>query len=240
MKKSILTIAAAALSFGALQTTTLAGPFDYVYGGNGGCKTINCETPKKCCFSYDFIDVAWQHSSYESDTMGGMKPVGFPFVDNLKGVNVGFSKALGCNFYIAGAFYNTDGPYDEVNRRINGFAPQRAEFYEYRLGLGYRMCITDRIDFNFEAGGIYEDCEFPNKSDDHWGWYVAPGLRVCLFEGIEGYGKAYYQRIEGYSVWRFDTGILVPVSDCLSLKAGYSYEDRFSKDSLLVGVRFNY
>ena len=237
MNRSILTIAGAALIAGVLQSIAFAGPFEYVYGGKGACKMPVTE---KCCFSYDFIDVAWQYSDYSEDTLDGKKPIGFPFVNQLKGVNAGFSKSIGCNYYIAGAMFNTDGPYDETNRRINNFPPQRGEFYEYRLGLGYRMCIRDNVDFNFEAGGIYEDCVFPDKSSDSWGWYVAPGVRVCVADFAEAYGKAYYQSLEGLSVWRFDFGFLVPVTECLSFKLGGSYEDRFDKTSLLVGARFNY
>ncbi len=109
MKTSIFTLAAAAIALAGNPSNLAAGPFDYA-PRTPGCKDV-CTVPKKdCCFSYDFIDVAWQYSDYTPDTLGGMKPVGFPFVDVMKGVNVSFSKAIGCNFYFTGAFYNTDGP----------------------------------------------------------------------------------------------------------------------------------
>ncbi len=102
------------------------------------------------------------------------------------------------------------------------------------------MCLNDRIDFNFEAGGIYEDCVFPDKVDDHWGWYIGPGVRICIANYAELYGKVHYTNIEGYDVWRFDAGLLFPITECLSFKVAGFYEDRFEKESLLVGVRFNY
>jgi hypothetical protein len=176
-----------------------------------------------------------------------LAPPNATIVDQMRGVNVDFRKAIGCNFYLAGEFYNTDGPLSDSVVRArqllvgdNLLTGKRAEFYYYRLGVGANHSLSESLDITFDAGGLYSDCEVPGKDQDEWGWYLSPGIRFCVGDFGELYVTYMYENFETMENHRFDGGLIIPVGDCLSAKLGARYETEFEKTSFLAGLRFNY
>ncbi|MDF1811453.1 MAG: hypothetical protein P1V20_04545 [Verrucomicrobiales bacterium] len=236
MKKIISQIAAVALIFGATSTISNAG-CDYIFGNE-------CSTPDECCFSYDYVDIAYLYSNYGSavppNVFGGAAAPNASIIDKLKGVDIEFKKAIGCNFYFSGEFYNTDGVLsDQIVAANPALFGKRAEFYYYRAGVGYHHSLADNIDFTFEGGGLYWDCRVPAKHQDEWGWYISPGLRVCMGFG-ELYANYMYENFETQENHRFEGGAIVPVTECMSFKLAGRYETEYEKSSFLAGIRFNY
>ena len=241
MKKNILTLALAAICIGAFTTDSFAGT-NYVYGG---LPSKNCP-PSGCHFSYDYIDIAYMWSDYASNfPLGAATAPNGSLVDEMKGVNVDFRKSFGQRFYLAGEFYNTDGFLAPRVVRLaaqNGInlAGKRAEFYYYRLGIGAYHSISDTLDFTFDIGGLYADCQILLKDQDEWGWYLSPGLRYCLGNFGELYANYLYENLETMENHRFEGGLIVPFSKCMNVKLGGRYETEHDKTSILAGFRFNY
>lgn len=248
MKITFSVLAALAVTLTGLQTATSG---DCFYGGP--CADSGCDNG--CCFNFDYIDVAYMSSDYTTDPAPGVlngtiqTAPNASIVDEMKGVNVEFRKSIGCNFYLAGEFYNTDGFLSPSIQRArqnlvgdNLLTAKRAEFYYYRMGLGVSHCISDNLAVTFDAGGLFIDCEVPGKLEDEWGWYVSPGVRLCLGGIGEAYANYYYENYERMENHRFDGGVILPLpcSDCMSLKFGGRYESAFEKTTWLAGMRFNY
>jgi hypothetical protein len=205
-----------------------------------------CASPNECGFSYDFVEVAFINSNSASgaDSLA-WSSTGVPnrsVVDQIKGVNVQFTKSIDLDFYGVGEFYNTDGLLSSqlVNFNPANLSGDRAEFYYYRVGLGYHHAVMQTVDFTFEAGGLFSNCESSGRTQEEWGWYVSPGLRLSVFWGTELYGSYMYEDFENMNNHRFDGGVVIPVINCVSLKIGGRYETTSEKGSLLAGLRINY
>ncbi|MDF1754807.1 MAG: hypothetical protein P1U89_18620 [Verrucomicrobiales bacterium] len=249
MKKTFSMLTAFAISFAGLQTATSG---DCFYGNQ--CAPSYGDD-SGCCFSYDYLDVAYMSSDYRSVPSAGVldgtiqeAPNG-TIIDEMKGVDIEFRKSLGCTFFLSGEFYNTDGLLSDsivqARQRLVGdnlLTGKRAELYYYRLGVGARHSINENLDITFEGGGLYFDCQVPGKDQDEWGWYISPGLRFCLGDMGEIYTNYFYENYENMENHRVDGGVIIPLpcSDSFSVKLGGRYESLEDKTTFLAGFRFNY
>ncbi len=198
--------------------------------------------PVENCLTYDYIDLQYIHTGFDS-----------PYFYKGNGYGVAFSKSLTDSLYVDGSY-----SFGEHEDRWCGCFDE-AETRRYRFGGGIHRPLAECVDFTFAAGADFLDTEYGKKTDrdfDSWGYYVGPGIRARAGR-LEMFATAHYIHREGdYSQnhispqfrtsgydydpygWRFSTGFIFHVSERLGLKLAGETEN--SVNSVLLGVRYHY
>ncbi|MEM7698587.1 MAG: hypothetical protein AAF236_09315, partial [Verrucomicrobiota bacterium] len=193
------------------------------------------------CLSYDFLDLQYGFDDYET-----------PFFDNGHRYGLGFSKSIGCNFFVTGAFdfggydYDWDGHIVDVEQR------------RFRLGAGARASLAKCVDLTFEAGAEHFDAEYEGYADhdyDSWAYYAGPGIRARAGK-FEFFANAFYFGREGdlsryylthhthhggdphYSGWRVTPGVIFHATDAIGLKISADLERYYR--TVWLGARIHY
>lgn len=197
--------------FAAITAAATLGALPAFAGGgkeiaDGKACTAVCE---ESCFSYDFADIQYIYSSFNS-------------LEDGHGAGINFSKELGGNVYLTGS-----GSWTESGG---------ADLYGASAGAGYYIPVNSRLHLNIEAGGLYSNDNDLGEGEE-WGFYAGPGLRYCLNQGLEIFANAYYTRFEsGFDQWEFNVGLIADITDTVAFKLGGLLNE--DDQAVMAGLRF--
>ncbi|MCB1062500.1 MAG: outer membrane beta-barrel protein [Verrucomicrobiae bacterium] len=189
------------------------------FAGSGAKEiaVVPTPAPEVECLSYDFIDLQYIYTSFDSMADG-------------HGAGVNFSKGIAGNVYFTGSADWSSSSIDHAD----------VDLYGATAGLGYAIPVSKRFHLNIEAGGIYSQFDGPYGYDDEeWGGYVGPGFRYCLSPGMELFANVYYVLFEGgEDLFETNVGIVANITETVAFKvAGLLSED---DQSVMAGLRFYY
>ncbi|MGK0190262.1 MAG: hypothetical protein ACI9R3_006085 [Verrucomicrobiales bacterium] len=166
-------------------------------------------------FDYDFIDLEWNYTSFEDDSL-----------DEANGISVGLSKTL-TEF----TFVTLGGLWEPVD----GEDGDDIDFWSFSAGAGMVFPLSDRVHLVAE-GGVFYGFENGGEDDDgSFGGYAGPTLRVGITRAIEGFASANYIVDEETDQFEYSAGAILRITQSIGLKAGWSWND--DEQTVGVGVR---
>ncbi len=153
----------------------------------------------------------------------------FDNLDNGHGAGLNLSKGLFGNVYFTGSA-------DWTSTSLSG---SNIDLYGATGGLGYVIPVTQRFHLNVEGGAAYGDLTVSPYSGSNWGWFVGPGFRYSLSQGMEFFANIYYTSYgAGNDLFETKLGIIANITDALAFKLGGLLNE--NDQSILVGIRVYY
>ncbi len=188
------------------------------FAGSGAKEVVTVTPPtEQECLSYDFVDLQYVYTSFES-------------LDDGHGAAVNLSKGLFGNVYLTASANWTSSSIDHAD----------VDLYGATAGLGYALPVSKRFHLNIEGGGVYGQFDGAwGYDDESWGGYVGPGFRYCLSPGMEVFANVYYVIFDGgEDLFETNVGIVANITETVAFKvAGLLNED---DQAVMAGVRFYY
>jgi hypothetical protein len=176
--------------------------------------------PPAPMFTYDFLDVQYIYTDFDS-----------PWIDDGHGVGANLSKSLGGPLYATGSFGWTDTNVD--------YEP--VDLYGASAGLGIFCPIMDRLHVNLEGGALWSRDNYDYYSSDDWGYFVGPGARFAVCQGFEIFANVYYTDFGGQGDTDgldVNVGAIFDVHQYFGLKVGGLIGE--DESSLFIGGRIYY
>jgi hypothetical protein len=177
--------------------------------------------PAAPIFTYDFLDVQYIYTDFDS-----------PWIDDGHGVGANLSKSLGGPLYATGSFAWSD--------TIVDYEP--VDFYGASAGLGVFCPIMDRLHVNMEGGALWSREDSDYYTNDDWGYFVGPGARFSVCQGFEVFANVYYTdfgsgegNTDGFDV---NVGAIFDIHQYFGIKVGALFGE--DENSLFVGGRIYY
>lgn len=161
-------------------------------------------------FSYTYAELDYR---YVDSEIGG---------DSVDGLALRGSYEVNPNLYFLASFsrLSDDGDLDE-----------------YRLGGGYKMPVSDRIDVFGQLSFVREEYDLDDNDDSENGFSLEAGARMWLTEQVEVNNRLEYRDVADNG-WGVGIGARYYVSPMVSL--GGEFEAINGNEDLLLGVRFQW
>jgi len=165
---------------------------------------------------YDYFDLQYIYTNFDN-------------LDNGHGAGLNLSKGLFGNVYFTGSTDWTSTSYSGSN----------IDFYGATGGLGYAIPISSRFHLNVEGGAAYSDFSGSPYSGSGWGYFVGPGFRYSISQGMEFFANVYYTSYgSGNDLFEAKVGLIANITETLAFKLGGLLNE--DDQSVLVGIRVYY